>query len=160
MMMSDKCIVWFRQDLRIRDNLTLQYCKDRNVRILPIFIFDPDIDIGSCSKYWLFHILKSMNESLNDSLFVFCGSTTEILEKLLETGEYQEISWNKMYDEKSLKLENQINKISIKHRVKSFIYNSNLIIPRFYLHIELYTFLHLYSVLHNLCFYFVFSFHI
>ena len=33
-----------------------------------------------------------------------------------------------MYDEKSLKIENQINKIVIKHRVKSFIYNSNLIL--------------------------------
>ena len=126
--MSDKCIVWFRQDLRIRDNLTLQYCKERNVRILPIFIFDPDIDIGSCSKYWLFHSLKSLNQSLNDSLRIFCGNTCEILEKLLETGEYQEISWNKMYDEKSLKIENQINKISIKHGVKSFIYNSSLIL--------------------------------
>ena len=126
--MSDKCIVWFRQDLRIRDNLTLQYCKERNVRILPIFIFDPDIDIGSCSKYWLFHSLKSLNESLNDSLRVFYGSTAEILEKLLKTGEYQEISWNKMYDEKSLKIENKINKITIKHGVKSFIYNSSLIL--------------------------------
>ena len=125
---KDISIIWFRQDLRIRDNLTLQYCKERNVRILPIFIFDPDIDIGSCSKFWLFHSLKSLNESLNNSLRVYYGRTAEILEKLLKTGEYQEISWNKMYDEKSLKIENKINKITIKHGVKSFVYNSSLIL--------------------------------
>ena len=33
-----------------------------------------------------------------------------------------------MYDEKSLKIENQINKLAIKQGVKLFIYNSSLIL--------------------------------
>ena len=53
---------------------------------------------------------------------ILCASSTEVLLKYskncLKLREYQEISWNKMYDEKSLKIENQINKLAIKQGVK------------------------------------------
>ncbi len=126
--MDNKCLVWFRQDLRIRDNLTLIGCRNRKIKIMPIYIYDPELNIGSCSKYWLYHSLKSLNKSLKNNLRIYSGNTYEIIEKLLESGDYKEISWNKMYDEQSLKIEKKILKITKNHKIKSYIYNSSLIL--------------------------------
>ena len=126
--MDNKCLVWFRQDLRIRDNLTLIGCRNRKIKIMPIYIYDPELNIGSCSKYWLYHSLKSLNKSLKNNLRIYSGNTYEIIEKLLESGDYKEISWNKMYDEQSLKIEKKILKIIKNHKIKSYIYNSSLIL--------------------------------
>ena len=126
--MSTKCLIWFRQDLRIRDNLTLSSSVRRRVAIAPIFILDPAVEIGSCSKYWLFHSLKSLNNSLNNTLQVYHGDTSEIIDEILKENDFSEISWNKMYDDKSKKIEEKVKNIAKKHQLKSYIYNSSLLL--------------------------------
>ena len=69
-------IMWFRQDLRVKDNPALNAACDMG-KIVPIYIFDesaPDGRMpGGASKWWLHHSLKSLNKRLNGHLQIFKG---------------------------------------------------------------------------------------
>ena len=55
---------WFRQDLRIDDNPSLEALAKKVDKIIPIYIFDPNQRIGSVSKWWLEQSLKSLGDSI------------------------------------------------------------------------------------------------
>ena len=60
-------IHWFRQDLRLTDNLSLEEAAEFDA-VLPIYILDDEnsqeFKKGSSSRWWLHHSLQSLNESL------------------------------------------------------------------------------------------------
>ena len=47
------CLIWFRNDLRLTDNQAVNFCLENNYRILPIYIIDESLPIGSSSRWWL-----------------------------------------------------------------------------------------------------------
>ena len=62
--MDNKCLVWFRKDLRLHDNPALNAAKDFNKYILFIswmMIFMKIKFLGSASIWWLENSLKSLN---------------------------------------------------------------------------------------------------
>ena len=69
-------ICWFRQDLRLSDNPALLAAGEAE-RVLPLYILDtinPDRDLmGSASKVWLHHSLKSLSQSLGGKLWIEKG---------------------------------------------------------------------------------------
>ena len=84
-------IVWFRKDLRIRDNPALAEAA-KEAKILPIYINDDeysnDRPMGSASKVWLYNSLKSLNLSLENNLNYFKGNAIDILMDLIEKKKY------------------------------------------------------------------------
>ncbi|NBY35501.1 MAG: deoxyribodipyrimidine photo-lyase, partial [Alphaproteobacteria bacterium] len=73
--MSNKPIIlWFRQDLRLSDNPALDYAAKSLRPIIPIYILDVRANIGAASKWWLYHSLQSLAQSLNQKLNFFIGS--------------------------------------------------------------------------------------
>ena len=69
-------IFWFRNDLRLNDNLALAKLTKACDKIIPIFIIDKNENLGSASKWWLHHSLISLDESLklkNSKLYIFQG---------------------------------------------------------------------------------------
>ena len=75
-------IHWFRQDLRVSDNPSLNAAAV-NGEVLPVFILDDDAAgqwaHGSASRWWLHHSLKQLNQSLDDKLLVIKGSAETVL---------------------------------------------------------------------------------
>ena len=57
-------IHWFRQDLRLSNNPSIEALSNKVDEIIPIFIFDPKQRIGSVSKLWLEQSLKKLSEAL------------------------------------------------------------------------------------------------
>ena len=57
-------IFWFRQDLRLHDNLALLALTKKCKKIIPIFIQDHEAKLGGASKWWLYYSLKSLDDSL------------------------------------------------------------------------------------------------
>ncbi|MEW9796901.1 cryptochrome/photolyase family protein [Alteromonas sp. CYL-A6] len=94
-------IMWFRQDLRVKDNPALNAACDTG-KIVPIYIYDtqtPDNRIpGGASKWWLHHSLHSLNERLNGHLQVFAGDPAEILPALMDEFGASHIYWNRCYE--------------------------------------------------------------
>lgn len=89
--------MWFRQDLRLADNPALCAACDKG-EIIPLFIFDEnDREPGSASKWWLYHSLKSLEESLGGLVFRK-GDPLNILKSLLQETGAEGVFWNRGYE--------------------------------------------------------------
>lgn len=95
-----KILHWFRQDLRASDNPAFSHAATQT--IFPVYIFDETKDqpfpIGSASKWWLHHSLKSLKKNFQGSLSLYKGDPQEILLKLIEKHNIQKVVWNRCYD--------------------------------------------------------------
>ena len=81
-------IMWFRQDLRVKDNPALNAACDMG-KVVPIYIYDdtaPDGRVpGGASKWWLHHSLVSLNQRLNGHLQIFKGDPKNIIPTLMDS---------------------------------------------------------------------------
>ena len=86
--MENKCLVWFRKDLRLHDNPAINAAKEYFEKVYPIYIMDDDIYenkyLGSASIWWLENSLKSLNFDMNNTLKVLQGDSLKIIPKLCE----------------------------------------------------------------------------
>ena len=57
-------IHWFRQDLRLSQNPSLEALSKKVDQIVPIYIHDPKQRIGSVSKWWLEQSLKNLCDNI------------------------------------------------------------------------------------------------
>lgn len=109
-------IVWFRQDLRIADNPSL-YTAAQKGEVLPLYILDEDSPgehvLGSASRVWLYHSLRSLSDSLNGNLWIKRGDPMEILHDLCTKYNIESVSWNRCYEPWSIKRDTKI-KSSLK----------------------------------------------
>ena len=78
-------IHWFRQDLRITDNPSLEAATEFDA-VLPIFILDDEnskgYELGSASKWWLHQSLLSLNQSLDGKLSIYKNNPKDVIKNL------------------------------------------------------------------------------
>ena len=100
-MQLKKTIHWFRQDLRIKDNPSLEAASKEGT-LIPVYILDDinsrEFSMGAASRWWLHNSLKELNDSLGGKLLFFKGNPTEIFKKLTQEHEISYISWNRCYE--------------------------------------------------------------
>ena len=117
-------IFWFRQDLRLYDNLALNDLINRSDKIIPLYIVDDSVQIGGASKWWLQKSLESLNNSLKSKgskLYCLKGSPAEVLDYLTNEYSIQNINWNRLYDSYSINRDSLIKK---KLQNKNILVNS------------------------------------
>jgi len=94
-------IHWFRQDLRLSDNPALRLAAHHKT-ILPIYILDDETAgahrMGSASRWWLHHSLKSLKTSLGGALSFYHGKPLDILCDLAERFDVTAVFWNRCYE--------------------------------------------------------------
>ncbi|GGW88568.1 cryptochrome/photolyase family protein [Alteromonas halophila] len=94
-------IMWFRQDLRVKDNPALNAACDLG-KIVPVYILDTSSPEnrkpGGASKWWLHQSLQSLNERLNGHLQVFKGDPNTLLPDLMNAFGAEHIVWNRCYE--------------------------------------------------------------
>ncbi len=85
-------ILWFRRDLRLRDNPALNHAVKTNRPILPVFILDEGAGraIGAASRWWLDKSLRALSAALEGRgarLILRRGDSIAELQRLIaETG--------------------------------------------------------------------------
>jgi deoxyribodipyrimidine photo-lyase len=121
-----KSIIWFRNDLRIKNNPALHDAV-KNGEILAIYIYDSNEDIGQASKYWLHNSLKSLNKDLNNKLNFYSGKPLQILNKLIKKFDITNIYWNRCYDPYSIKRDSEIKTKIKKQKIEVNSYNGSLL---------------------------------
>ena len=128
--MNKKFIMWFRQDLRISDNPALLTAIENGV-VMPIYIFEEQVGdnrkIGSASKWWLHHSLKSLNQSLDNKLNFYCGDAKEILENLVTDFEIAGIFWNRCYEPLRIQKDREIKSIFKQKNIIVQSFNGSLL---------------------------------
>ena len=93
--MNKIAIHWFRRDLRVQDNPSLQFAA-QNGPITPIYILDTvnntqkEFKLGEASAWWLHHSLHSLDKSLANKLNCFSGDPIEIIKELIENNEIED----------------------------------------------------------------------
>jgi deoxyribodipyrimidine photo-lyase len=94
-------IHWFRQDLRITDNPSLETAAEFEA-VLPIYILDDgnsqEFKMGSASRWWLYNSLQSLNESLDGKLSIYNQNPKIVIQELLEKYEVKAVFWNRCYE--------------------------------------------------------------
>lgn len=99
-----KAIVWFRQDLRLSDNLALHQAFKDGFEIIPLFILEKDQNnwsIGEAQKWWLHHSLQNLSKNIGEmkgKLILRSGIIEEILLNVAKETEANTIYWNKCYE--------------------------------------------------------------
>ena len=98
-------IVWFRRDLRLRDNPALQAAIDAGHTLLPVYIHAPEEEgawaPGAASNAWLHHSLRALDEalrSLGSSLVLRRGDSMEQLQALIAQSGAEAVYWNRKYE--------------------------------------------------------------
>ena len=98
-MTTPPVIMWFRQDLRLRDNPALHAAAQAG-SVIPVYIFDEHRDwpMGAASRVWLHHSLEALAKSLGGKLYLASGRTADILPKLARLHKVATIYCNSAYD--------------------------------------------------------------
>ncbi len=112
--------MWFRQDLRLRDNPALiEACKAG--KVVPVYIYDnknaKEAEMGAASKWWLHHSLHSLNDSLDGNLHVLSGDPLVLIPELVKKTQAQHVFWNRCYEpwqiDRDSKLKTQLKEQNI-----------------------------------------------
>ena len=129
--MKEKIVInWFRNDLRIQDNLSLYYASKLS-KTLCVYIYDdsyePQFLPGSASKAWLFRSLNELNETLDNNLKVFIGDAVNVFKKLTTKFEVSDVFCNKSYEPQQIEKDSQIKDYLSEIGVNFNSYNSSLL---------------------------------
>ncbi len=104
--MKDKIAIhWFRKDLRLSDNPSINYLASFSEPVLFIFILNEESSnryIGAAGKVWLHNSLEYLNKQISGNLVFFKGWPLEIFEKLIDRFDVRSVSWNRSYEPNDL----------------------------------------------------------
>jgi len=122
--------MWFRQDLRVKDNPALISAADSG-KVIPIYIHDEAIPQkavqGAASKWWLHHALKELNSDLEGHLRLYRGPAQEILLELCDKLNVKEVFCNRMYEPWARKRDKDIESALNKGDISVNITNGRLL---------------------------------
>lgn len=109
-------ILWIRNDLRLRDNLALDYAISLGRPIVPVFILEEEVEawqIGSASKWWLHYALRDFEDRLKEiglSLHFSRGKSAElVLSDLVKKAKVGCVVWNRSYDQPSMERDRRVS---------------------------------------------------
>lgn len=126
-----RSIIWFRQDLRLNDNLALNAAIKNSDEVIAVYILDEATEnfrkLGGATKVWLHYSLadlsKNLKENYNISLIFKTGKSLEILEKL-----FLETKSEKLYCNQCFEPYYAENDKKIINKFNTEVFNSSLLI--------------------------------
>lgn len=100
-------LIWFRQDLRLKDNPAFFEACTNHTIVIPLYIFEKDNSVlGEAQAWWLHHSLQAFNHSLNTELglklILRKGDPLAIILEFIKTIEIKTIYWNRCYEPKNI----------------------------------------------------------
>lgn len=131
---SAPVIVWFRQDLRIKDNPALNAAAESGAPVIPLFVWSPeeegDWEPGGASRWWLHYSLSNLASNLADMgspLVVKRGYCLSILRDFArETGAHA-VYWNRRYEPSTIVRDKNIKGALVKDGIDARSFNGNLL---------------------------------
>jgi deoxyribodipyrimidine photo-lyase len=98
-------LLWFRQDLRLRDNPAMAAAQERRAPVIPVFIWAPEEEgawpPGAASRWWLHQSLASLSSELEkrgSRLIIRRGPTAAALTHLVAESGASAVLWNRRYE--------------------------------------------------------------
>jgi len=130
---NSPAIVWFRNDLRISENLALQAAV-KHVAVIPVFIWAPDEEKpwapGEASRWWLHRSLGELDKSLKakeSQLFIDTDNSLVALQKIIEATGAKSVYWNRRYEPAIIERDKKLEKCLIGAGLYIETFNSSLL---------------------------------
>lgn len=124
-------IVWFRKCLRVHDNVPLFKAASNSLKILPIFILDPNFkqfNIGKNRWRFLFESLEDLDANLKakgSRLFIFRGTPQEVFSRLFKEFEVKNLYYEKDSEPYSKLRDAQIDSLCNSNKISVFKYSGH-----------------------------------
>ncbi len=127
-------IVWFRQDLRLRDHPALIAAVERGGPVLPVYIWAPqeegDWPPGAASRVWVHHSLASLRDAWRQSggnLLIFRGASLDVLRRLVKSVGAGAVYWNRRYEPAAIARDTQVKKALTAEGIQVESFNGSLL---------------------------------
>jgi deoxyribodipyrimidine photo-lyase len=128
--MAKTALVWFRQDLRLRDNPALIHAA-KDYDIIPVYILDDEnagrFKMGGASRWWLHQSLTLLNESLDNAMVFREGDAAKILPRLVKETKASAVFWNRCYEPWRIERDKAIKENLSSHDIEVKTFNSALL---------------------------------
>ncbi len=123
-------LMWFRQDLRLRDNPALAAAAEQGP-VLPIYILEDDDagdwKMGAAKRVWVHYSLRSLSASLQDRLSIYRGKAEDVLSDLRERFDIKAVYWNRCYEPWRVSRDAEIKKSLQQQGCEVFSHNGSLL---------------------------------
>ncbi len=127
-------ILWFRRDLRLRDNPALAAAIEQGRTLIPVYVHDASLGVdwapGAASKVWLHAALHHLDQDLRrlgGQLILRSGESREVLQELIKETGAAAVYWNRRYDPAGRELDAGIKRHLIDMGVEAKSFNSALL---------------------------------
>lgn len=104
-------LVWFRQDLRLKDNPAFIDACTQHKTVVPLYIYDKkNSALGEAQAWWLHHSLIALKKSLDKQGLCFVlrhGDPKEIIIDLIQKLAIKAVYWNRCYEPAAILREKQ-----------------------------------------------------
>jgi deoxyribodipyrimidine photo-lyase len=128
-------ILWFRQDLRLRDNPALNAAIATGRPVLPVYILDDETPgrwkIGGASRWWLHHSLISLDADLRRlgaPLILHRGRADAVIADLVRETGAASVHWNRCYEPYAIARDTAIKKMLTDNRIGAESRNGALLV--------------------------------
>jgi deoxyribodipyrimidine photo-lyase len=127
-------LVWFRQDLRLRDNPALHAAAKRGGPIIPVYVWSPEDDgdwpPGRASQWWLHHSLRALDEGLRERgsrLILASGHAKAVLGALATHTKATAVYCNRRYEPAARACTAEVEQTLRKQNTAFETFNSTLL---------------------------------
>ncbi|HKJ77728.1 MAG TPA: deoxyribodipyrimidine photo-lyase, partial [Gammaproteobacteria bacterium] len=124
-------LVWFRRDLRLRDQPALAWAAARGP-VLPVFCLDPAEVPGAAARWWLHHSLLALQASLERiGLPLVCrrGPAAAVLPGLAAAAGADAVAWNRSWEPAGAALDHAMEAALGAAGVAARVFDSGLLLP-------------------------------
>ena len=132
--MSGGTIVWFRQDLRLRDNPALHAAVAKGDPVIPVYIWSPEEEgewpPGAASRWWLHHSLTALTQEIErrgSRLVLATGPALSVLHELAAKTGATAVYWNKRYEPAAEKQSRSVSDGLERGRLRTSQFNGSLL---------------------------------
>lgn len=98
-------LVWLRRDLRLHDHPALHAACASGLRVVPVYIHDPDPSAawatGAASHWWLHYSLQALDAALRQRgsrLIIRSGPAPQVLDQLIKQSGATAVYWSRQYE--------------------------------------------------------------
>ena len=130
-MASPTALVWFRQDLRLRDNPALIKALENGYAVIPVFILDDENagawKHGGASRWWLHESLTALNKSLSSHMVFKKGDARKIIPALIKETGAETVYWNRCYEPWRIARDKEIKESLQAKNIEAESFNSALL---------------------------------
>ena len=129
-----RALVWFRKDLRLRDNPALESALANGKEIIPVFIWNEEEGRhwrpGAASRWWLHQALKSLADSIKNlggCLVLDKGRAEELLPLLAKENGADELLYSRAYDPAGLTTQEAVEEAFDNAGIRTESFNASLL---------------------------------